>query len=719
MELSPRQKHLLTVLVDYKGYLIVPVFAGMFLALVYVFVLRTNSWTTRQRLLVRDDLLGQSFKPGQFSSFDTMKSRQETILDIARNPNVIRTTLKELGPAKKSWLFSTKDYPDDSTIEQLQGQINLSAPNGAEFGTTEVVVLSVKAPTAQRSADLIKKLLDEIEKQIEQVRISQLKSMEAELTAARDNAKESQQASIKQLREMESMLGPDSIAMATITSAMPGDNSIKAEMLQIQAEKRGFEAQLESLKAAQKTLEQSQDNPLLIVADTGSFFREQAKLAELAKSLVASQMAYAIAAGKYQEAHPSVKYAAEQLAMMENQVASELTNLNNSLDSRIRELEHQVARLDQQLEDHYQRLHLLSEKRGEHLAINSEIAKRTEMLNQYEATLRNVQSYKAGSGNSVWATRIGEPQVAAQPDGLSKRATVLAGGFLGFLFGAGLIVLLAPPFSPISGEEVTANQPTSTSENNNAQARTRTNSASNYVRQSVTNPVASSAANTPVPTPSRVFTGPPASRQLSIQIPNLSTSESQPVSVSKPVERKPAQTLATGKTADQKGPAETASPTPSIQIPDVAEDQALEHIEKFIEKKQANQRPPLEIANLEFAVHATDRAPNTLLIDSTKPEQLLASLRAQRARETDPLANKTVSSNETASVGDQTIAQISQLQQAIGILEPSERQQQAKPISGSSQSTKRAKILTSIPDQVRSISDSILGLVQNKPDQGN
>lgn len=608
MELTSRQRHLLTILNEYKLYLILPTFVGAFLAVAYVFVLRSQNWTTRQRLLIRDDLLGQSFKPGQFSSFDTMKLRQETILDIARNTDVIRNTLTAVGPPTKSFLSRSDEYPSVADIEGFQGQVSLSAPNGAEFGTTEIVVLSVRASKSERSQALIAKLLDEIERKAEEVRHSQLMSMEAELQAARDNAKTSLQESINQLREMETILGVDSITMANMTSSMPGDNSVKSEILQIQAEKRGFEAQLESLETSLKTLKQAESNPLLIVSSSSSFFRDQIKLAELAKSLVESQKTLAAAAGKYQDAHPQFQHASEQLNVTKRQIADELVLLNESLNSQIKELQDRIQRLGELIENNHVRLKLLNEKRGEHLAINAEITKRNEMLNQIEATLKTIQSYRNEDGNTVWITRVGLPQPSSQPDGLSKRATVVAGAVLGFLFGAGLVVLLAPPFP----------------ENPSPDSRPE-HSAQLEPRRAAPNRNAVSSSRSPAPL---------AATEPSFAIP-FAAGEAVPTS-------KMSWAEASVQNRDSKSnPAN--QPTSSIRGAGPIEPHSVEQGGSVLRSASPREnKAPATDSNKRLNPSQSEPAASQLNIraarqEETNADELLAELRAQRARQTDPL----------------------------------------------------------------------------------
>ena len=101
----------------------------MLLACAYVFLIRAETWSARQSLIVRDDLLGQSYKPGRFDSLDSMKTAQETILEISRRPQVIRNALEKLGPESNGFLGMGKsNWPSEEVIEVVQGAISFSAP---------------------------------------------------------------------------------------------------------------------------------------------------------------------------------------------------------------------------------------------------------------------------------------------------------------------------------------------------------------------------------------------------------------------------------------------------------------------------------------------------------------------------------------------------------------------------------------------------------------
>ena len=82
---------------------------GLVLSGIYNKLLAKKTYTARQSLILRDDLLGDAYKPSRFESEESLKSAQETILEIARKPQVVRAVLDQLGPC----LLYTSPSPRD------------------------------------------------------------------------------------------------------------------------------------------------------------------------------------------------------------------------------------------------------------------------------------------------------------------------------------------------------------------------------------------------------------------------------------------------------------------------------------------------------------------------------------------------------------------------------------------------------------------------------
>ena len=67
-------------------------------------------------------------------------------------------------------LTGRSSWPSEKVIEDVRRTISISAPNGAEFGKTEVILLSTKASARERARQFIELLLTEIDQKLREVR---------------------------------------------------------------------------------------------------------------------------------------------------------------------------------------------------------------------------------------------------------------------------------------------------------------------------------------------------------------------------------------------------------------------------------------------------------------------------------------------------------------------------------------------------------------------
>src|SRR6185437_15562381 len=104
------------------------------LAVAYA-ALRPVSWEATQALLVRDEAVGNTIRPGRFTHLDDMKTAQETVLELIKSRSVLAGALASVGPPAD--YTSPEPWPSAEAIEALQQTIKLTPPKGAEFGKTE------------------------------------------------------------------------------------------------------------------------------------------------------------------------------------------------------------------------------------------------------------------------------------------------------------------------------------------------------------------------------------------------------------------------------------------------------------------------------------------------------------------------------------------------------------------------------------------------------
>ncbi len=67
------------------------------IGLCYVVLLKKDVWVASQGMIVRDEANGAVMRLGRFQSQADMKAAQETIIELAHNPQVIHRALEKIG----------------------------------------------------------------------------------------------------------------------------------------------------------------------------------------------------------------------------------------------------------------------------------------------------------------------------------------------------------------------------------------------------------------------------------------------------------------------------------------------------------------------------------------------------------------------------------------------------------------------------------------------
>lgn len=405
----------------------------------------TKTYTARQSLILRDDLLGDAYKPSRFESQESLQSAQETILEIARKPQVVSAVLQQLGPVRSLFSFGGGDYPSAETIEDVQGNISLSAPNGAEFGKTEAVVLSVKTVDADRSSKFVTVLLDEIDAKLSEVRSLRLASMRNELSQAGENAMKSLNDSSQRLQELEKSFGAGITTIRGLNDPQ-GSGGFDLKLNQIRLEQRQAAAQLSSARQQRQLLTQAQQNGGAEFVTSNELLELQPALQGIMTNLSTAMAQLAIDQGRYTSLHPQLRRSQRAVKQQKQQLFDSIGTTIKGLDSQIETLTALEQRLGDSVVQLETRLQKLTEQRVPYATLEEEVKKKSEVYNDVQGQLAQVQSYANATSKVAMLTRVDEPQVSSRPDQIGAFNAGAIGAAIGLMLGLGLVALMAPPF---------------------------------------------------------------------------------------------------------------------------------------------------------------------------------------------------------------------------------------------------------------------------------
>ena len=451
-ESRQRINYLFSTIRNHAMLLIVPAIIGLVLATFYAFFVMPEMWTARQSFLIRDDLSGSAFKPGRFDSEEARKSAQETILEVARRPLVVRSVLEKLGPES---MLSGGNWVTDEVIEDTQKAIDISAPNGAEFGKTDAIVLTAKSSTRERTRKFIELLSEEITTQTNRIRSLRFESMESESHQAYLAAVEARDDAINRLNDLDQRLGSD-FGFLTLRGNQPGQSNqpsgveaIQSEILRKQDELEQAETVFAALLKAFENPKQASQLPSEVAAAQPKIENTMAKLLDLQEELH-------LAKGLYSNRHPRVRSLAKAIEFSQQQLYNSLTGEMAGVQAGIQLKKRQLAGLKDSIEKLKARLIRLSKARSEHLALTTQSQQLGEAATRAKTAWTEIESRTKTARTVGLLTPTDVAQVSTRPDGVGKKAVALAGLLGGLMIGTGLMFIVAPPMVEPTGDLATA-----------------------------------------------------------------------------------------------------------------------------------------------------------------------------------------------------------------------------------------------------------------------
>lgn len=445
---------------------IVPAFLCTSLAIGYG-LFAQDYWLASQQLVVRNESLGSALGYGRFESYDEMKTAEETIHAVAKNRALATSVLQSAGPPPS---HKKPNWPSPRNVDDFLGKVSISAPNGAEFGQTEVIQLNVEAESPERAVKLTTLVVTELEKRLNELRMVRFESLESELAHSQTLALERLAESTERLETIEQDLGPDLSELRTLDQQYSGGSGIlQQELGRAREALREARRELGVIELQQDHLESVRRDPDEIITVPGSILVAYPALGRLKNGLVDAELRLAAALGQYEITHPRCERVTEEIDQIRTRLKSELdTALVESEFNRQTTLQ-KNALLEQTALDIEQRISRFTTLRVEYNQLVAEVEQRKKDLATISTQLAEVQSTREAASRASMINPVDDPVVSTDPIGPGTKMLAVGGLACGLAIGIGLVFLVIPieggahhaePFArPI---ETPAEQPAST-----------------------------------------------------------------------------------------------------------------------------------------------------------------------------------------------------------------------------------------------------------------
>ena len=401
-------------------------------------------WSATQALIIRPEAASVSEERlGKFTDLSEMKTLQETILELAKSPSVIQSTLREVGPP--SSYRRPQQWPTELDVQAFRDDIDMRPPGGAEFGKTEVFYLSVRSTSRDRASLLASTLCKQLESRMQELREQRAQGQIAELQRTVAMAEGDLGVQIGRLSEFEAKVGADLAELRSLNAETGGQGQSPQESQAIENDRRSNDARIRENQQLLKLLQAAQNDPQQLVATPNTLLVSQPAVSQLKTALVNAQVRTATLLGSRAEAHPYVIAAREA----ENRVRAQL---NKEIGVAIRGVQAEIelaSEREKSLGAKYNvtrdRMSHLAQNRAQYSNLVASVQNHTRLVETARKNLADARARQAGAHSGSVISRIDGVEAGIYPSGPTRKTITAAGGLGGLVLGVGLVFLFGQP----------------------------------------------------------------------------------------------------------------------------------------------------------------------------------------------------------------------------------------------------------------------------------
>jgi uncharacterized protein involved in exopolysaccharide biosynthesis len=439
MSLPPNLvRQLGTIMLQWSPLWLVTTAVTTALGFAYVTFYKEDVWVASQALIVRDEIGGTLNRQGRFDNKESLKAALDTILEIARNPQVVQQALTTQLPA------GAEPLTEKDINGFIGNQLTVRSPKGSEFGTTEIFYVDVRHNDKQQAVELNKAMCVSLEKRLQDIRMSRYDGIERELEYALDIAKEQRTIATEQLKKIENDVGDNLTDLRSLTDSPSAGGTAKLQLDQLTSERRQVEVLHRQLQEDLRFLQALERAPSRVLVAPSNILNSQPGLKRLCEGLVDSQIQELQLSGRYTDAHPAIRAAKIAREAIREQLGTELKVARVALETEINVSEQRINSLGEQIKQSQNRIAELANIRADYANILGEVRNRSTIIEQIEKDLAVAEANRRAAGQSSLVTRIDAPVLSDKPIGPGTKTILLAAMMAGFLSGIGLILLFAP-----------------------------------------------------------------------------------------------------------------------------------------------------------------------------------------------------------------------------------------------------------------------------------
>jgi succinoglycan biosynthesis transport protein ExoP len=446
----PSAGQLVSILKRYPSRWLVPAAAVTIVATLYA-LLRPATWEASQALIVRNEAAHSEQGPGKFNHTDQMKTVQETILELVKSRQVLADALGEAGPPAHR-KQDGEAWPTARDVVKARKTVELSPPNGAEFGKTEVFYLKVEDHDRDRAVALTTAIFDGLRARFQQLLDDRAASMIRELQKAVDLAAVDLDESTGKLAELEGSVGSDLAELRILHESPAGNSDLRQKVVELDNELRQARTDRRAKAELLSLLRSARSDPSRPPALPNRLLESHASLRQLIDGLSAARLVTCDMLGRMSPEHPLVRAALAEEDQIVRKVNDEWVRTTEIAETELRLADQRVESLEGQLADVRARFDRLAGLRADYANLVAQTQSRTFLLETAERTLADARASQAAARAASLIDCIDQPDAGIYPVGLRRSMIILFGLIGGLLLGTGVLFLTVPTPQPAEAE---------------------------------------------------------------------------------------------------------------------------------------------------------------------------------------------------------------------------------------------------------------------------
>jgi polysaccharide biosynthesis transport protein len=423
---------------EHPRRLVAPIVVVTLVALFYA-LFGKGTYEVSQALVVRDETGDPLSRPGKFAHTDEMKASQETIVELLKSRNVLSKALAEVGPPIDA--NPSGNWPSDRDVEQLQAQVKIVAPKGAEFGKTEVFYLKVQSGSQQRAKHLAEAICRQLQVRFSQLREAKANSTINELTKTVALAKTDLAEATKALSTIEGQVARDLAELRILNESPSGDSDLRRTTTELERELRTYRATQTENEELLKLLKEGLHNPDKLLASPAALLKSQPGLGRLKDGLVDAQLKLGNLKGTMSEDHPMVQGARAAQQAIRQQLHDEISVAISGVEADQHMNADRIKAIEEQQAAVRERFARLASVRAEYSNLVSAAKNRSDNLKLVEHKLAEARGSKSAAASASLINLVDSPDVGTRPIGPARSMIVLGGVAGGLLIGLAWVVL--------------------------------------------------------------------------------------------------------------------------------------------------------------------------------------------------------------------------------------------------------------------------------------